>query len=143
MTMSLVNNKTGELWRSFMMQRREILNAIGIELYSLQHYSDTSYFENFNPANPFEKWAAAEVPDFDSVPEGMETFTLKPGLYAVFLHQGAASSGPKTFQYIHTNWLPNSDYLLDNRPHFEILGEKYKNEDPSSEEEIWIPVKPK
>jgi AraC family transcriptional regulator len=35
----------------------------------------------------------------------------------------------------------NSKYLLDNRPHFETLGEKYKNEDPSSEEEVWIPIK--
>lgn len=38
-------------------------------------------------------------------------------------------------------WLPASDYNLDNRPHFEVLGEKYKNNDPTSEEEIWIPIK--
>jgi len=37
--------------------------------------------------------------------------------------------------------LPNSDYELDNRPHFEILGKKYKNNSADSEEEIWIPVK--
>jgi AraC family transcriptional regulator len=59
------------------------------------------------------------------------------------LHKGAASDGPKTFQYIFGTWLPDSEYLIDNRPHFEILGEKYKNEDPTSEEEIWIPIKPK
>jgi AraC family transcriptional regulator len=35
----------------------------------------------------------------------------------------------------------DSAYDLDNRPHFEILGEKYKNESPDSEEELWIPVK--
>ena len=34
-------------------------------------------------------------------------------------------------------------YTLDDRPHFEILGEKYKNQDPDSEEELWIPIKPK
>jgi hypothetical protein len=28
-------------------------------------------------------------------------------------------------------------------PHFEVLGDKYKNNDPSSEEEVWIPIKPK
>ena len=71
----------------------------------------------------------------------METFTLIGGLYVVFLYQGIASAGAKTFQYILGTWLPNSEYTLDNRPHFEILGEKYKNEDPSSEEEIWIPIK--
>jgi AraC family transcriptional regulator len=143
MTMSLANNKTGELWRSFMTQRKEILNVVGSQLYSLQQFPDTTYFEHFNPENLFEKWAAVEVSDFSFVPEGMETFVLKSGRYAIFLHRGAASSGPKTFQYIHANWLPQSDYVLDHRPHFELLGEKYKNEDPSSEEEIWIPIKPK
>jgi AraC family transcriptional regulator len=31
--------------------------------------------------------------------------------------------------------------LLDNKPHFEIMGDQYKNEDPDSEEELWIPIK--
>jgi len=38
--------------------------------------------------------------------------------------------------YIFSDWLPKSDYELDEKPHFEILGEKYKNDDPNSEEEI-------
>ena len=38
---------------------------------------------------------------------------------------------------------PNSDYKPDDRPHFELLGAKYKNDDPDSEEEIWIPIKRK
>jgi AraC family transcriptional regulator len=140
MSMSLSNNKTRELWQSFMSRRKEIKNAIGTDLYSMQ-ILDSSYFSNFNPAKEFEKWAVTEVGDFDNVPVGMETFILPTGLYAVFLHKGPASAGPKTFQYIFATWLPKSEYTLDNRPHFEILGEKYKNEDPDSEEEIWIPVK--
>jgi len=32
---------------------------------------------------------------------------------------------------------------LDDRPHFEVLGDKYKNADPDSEEEIWIPIRTK
>jgi len=142
MTMSLTNNRTGELWRSFMMRRKDVANAVGTDLYSMQVYS-LSYYTNFNPATEFEKWAATEVADFDDVPADMETFTLPTGLYAVFLHKGTASAGAKTFQYIFTEWLPNEAYILDNRPHFEILGGKYKNDDPTSEEEIWVPVKPK
>jgi predicted transcriptional regulator YdeE len=42
--------------------------------------------------------------------------------------------------YIYTEWLPASNYELDNRPQFEILGVKYKTNDPNSEEEIWIPI---
>jgi len=136
------NNKTSELWRDFMMRHKEIKNGIGADRYSMQLYSP-SYFENYNADAVFEKWAAVEASDFKSVPDGMETYILEGGLYAVFLYKGAASEGAKTFQYIFGTWLPASDYMLDNRAHFEILGEKYKNESPDSEEEIWIPVRAK
>lgn len=137
--MSLANNKTGELWQNFMPRRNEIVNKISDDLISLQVY-ETSYFRNFNPHAKFEKWALVEVIDFENLPAGMETFTLESGLYAVFDYKGS-SNDPSIFQYIFETWLSNSDYLLDDRPHFEVLGEKYKNNHPDSEEEIWIPVK--
>jgi AraC family transcriptional regulator len=65
---------------------------------------------------------------------------LQAGDYAVFNYRGS-SADPRIFQYIYGEWIPNSEYVLDDRPHFEILGEKYKNNDPNSEEEIWIPIK--
>ncbi|MBL8080020.1 MAG: GyrI-like domain-containing protein [Anaerolineales bacterium] len=140
MTMSLSNNKTGELWRSFMPRRREIGNKLNSEMFSMQVYDGPVDLGNLD--QEFEKWAAVEVSDFDAIPDGMETFTLKGGLYAVFQYKGSSTDNT-IFQFIFGTWLPNSDYLLDNRPHFEILGEKYKNGDPNSEEDIWIPIKPK
>ena len=47
----------------------------------------------------------------------------------------------KTLMFILNSWLPNSEFDIDNRPNFEVLGEKYKRTDPSSEEDIWIPIK--
>jgi AraC family transcriptional regulator len=141
MIMTFTTNNTEELWKSFMQRRKEIKNNLNNVLYSLQIYYEPSYFESFNRNTPFEKWAAVEVPDFDTVPDGMEPFILPGGQYAVFAHKGAAATGAETFRYIFETWLPNSEYTLDNRPHFEILDEKYKNNDPDSEEEIWIPVK--
>ncbi|WP_339791455.1 GyrI-like domain-containing protein [uncultured Imperialibacter sp.] len=47
------------------------------------------------------------------------------------------------FEYIFGTWLPASAYDLDDRPHFEVLGDNYKNNDPTSEEEIWIPIRPR
>ncbi len=142
-SMALSDNKTAELWRNFMERRNEIKNNLTNELISMQVYDQTTDFSIFNQNTHFEKWAAVEVKDFNIVPVEMETFTLMGGLYAVFVHKGAAGKGPETFRYIFGTWLPASEYSLDNRPHFEILGEKYKNEDPDSEEEVWIPVKPK
>lgn len=141
LTMSLSENRTAELWRSFMPQRKEIKNTLSADLFSLQEYDDSYSFSEFNPNATFEKWAAVEVPDFTTVPEGIELLTLPGGLYAVFEYKGASSQGAAVFRYIFETWLPNSDYELDSRPHFEVLGEKYKNDDPASEEEIWIPIK--
>ncbi|MGZ3924881.1 MAG: GyrI-like domain-containing protein, partial [Flavisolibacter sp.] len=73
-------------------------------------------------------------------PEGMESFVLEGGLYSVFDYQGLNTDN-KIFIYIFKDWLPYSEYELDDRPQFEVLGEKYKNNDPDSQEEIWIPVK--
>lgn len=140
--MSFANNKTGELWRAFMPRRREIGNTVGTELYSVEIYP-RGYFETFNPSADFEKWAAVPVKDLDKLPEGMESLTIPEGLYAVFTYKGRASEGAKAYEYIFRTWLPESEYVLDNRPHFALMGEKYKNDDPDSEEELWVPIKRK
>ena len=141
LTMSLSDNKTGELWRNFMPRRREITNNLTQDLISMAIYKPT-HFADFSPTNVFEKWAAVEVTDFDHVPSEMEMFTLTAGLYAVFDYKGS-STDTSIFQYIFGVWLPGSGYLLDDRPHFEVLGGNYKNADPNSEEEIWIPIRTK
>jgi len=139
-TMSLSNNKTRELWQSFMPRRREISNSLTSEMVSMQVYNQPVDLGNLD--QEFEKWAAVEVSDFGTIPDGMEIITLKGGLYTVFQYKGS-SADTTIFQFIFGTWLPNSDYVLDNRPRFEILGDKYKNADPNSEEDIWIPIKPK
>lgn len=141
LTMSFADYRIGELWKSFSPRRKEISNNITDDLISLVIYKPT-HFADFKPTNEFERWATIEVSDFDNVPTEMETVILPDGLYAVFEYKGL-NSDYSIFQYIHGEWLPSSGYILDDRPHFEVLGEKYKNNDPTSEEEIWIPIKTK
>jgi AraC family transcriptional regulator len=142
MTMSYADYRIGALWGSFMPRRKEITNSLNNDLISMVVYQPT-HFANFKPTNEFERWAAVEVDSFDHVPKEMETYTLPAGLYAVFLYKGTSIDIASFYQHIFTIWLPNSEYTLDDRAHFEVLGEKYKNNDPSSEEEIWIPIKMK
>ncbi len=139
LTMSVENNLTAALWGKFMPRRNEIKNRVGTDFISMQIYPK-AYHMNFIPEREFQKWAAVEVSDFDNVPANMESFILTGGTYAVFDYKGS-SSDPTIFQYIYNHWLPNSKYELDDRPHFEVLGKNYKNNDPNSEEEIWIPTK--
>ena len=139
--MSVSNNKTRALWSSFSPKIKEIKNKLSNHKISMQVY-DVSYFDKFNINNQFEKWATVEVTSFINIPKDMECFILKGGLYAVFDYKGL-STDTSIFQYIFNVWLPNSEYLLDIRPHFEVLGDNYKNNCATSEEEIWIPVKKK
>lgn len=143
LTMSSADNLTFKLWQAFMQRRKEIKNNLTTDLFSMQVYPQSFDFNFSNLKAEFEKWAAIEVADFETVPAEMETYVLTGGLYAVFDYKGL-NTDTKIFKYIFGTWLPNStNYLLDDRPHFELLGAKYKNNDPNSEEEIWIPIKPK
>ncbi len=139
--MTYAENKTFQLWSRFMPRRKEIENAVSNDFISLQIYDESFDFVNFSFNKEFEKWALIEVSDYNFVPNEMEKLTLKEGLYAVFINIGDISTAEKTFRFIFEEWLPNSEYVLDNRPHFEVLGSKYKKDDPTSEEEIWIPIR--
>ncbi len=140
MKMSLAEDGTFALWQSFMPRLKEIADRTSDDKFSMQIYEDAAALGDFR--REFEKWAAVEVEDFAEVTGDLETFVLRGGLYAVFDYKGEGADG-HIFKYIFTEWLPASRYALDDRPHFEILGEKYKNGDPNSEEQIWIPIKAK
>lgn len=139
--MSFANNKTRALWQDFMPRRREITDSMSSDLYSVEIYEDPMFFKNFDPAREFEKWAAVKVRGFDNLPDGLETLIIPVGKYAVFHYKGKPSEAQRTYQYIYGQWIPNSEYELDDRPHFALMGEKYKGDDPESEEELWIPIK--
>lgn len=139
--MSLSNDKTVELWQSFMPRRKEIQHTLTTDLFCMQVYDPSLHFKNFNPTTVFDKWAAVEVSSPNNIPNDMDIHVLKGGLYAVFNYIGTPSTFHQTFQFIFNDWIPNSAYEVDNREHFELLGDKYKNNQPDSEEEIWVPIK--
>ncbi len=137
--MSFNNNKTYRLWTGFMPRHKEIPSPVNDHLYSIEIYSP-GFFDHFDPAAEFEKWAAIEVENFENMPQGLLPVMLPDGLYAVFMHKGPASAGPATYNYIFNTWLPNSGYVIDDRPHFAVMDERYKHEAPDSEEELWLPL---
>lgn len=137
--MSFAHNTTPQLWGSLMPRLKEIPHRVGAERFSLQNYTD-GFFEDFNPMATFEKWAAVPVTSFDNIAEGMQAYTIPAGKYAVFHYKGNPGNAAQVFRYILSEWLPQSGYRLDARPHFEILGNAYKNGADDSEEDIYIPV---
>ncbi|MDX1782436.1 MAG: GyrI-like domain-containing protein [Thalassovita sp.] len=68
---------------------------------------------------------------------------LQAGLYAVFRFTGAYTEMPLAFDTLILNWLPQSDWLLDNRTLVECYpGYEIGNKDLPVFE-IWLPVVPK
>lgn len=141
LTTNLLENRIAELWQGFGPKQKHIRHQVSNDRISMVIYDET-YFTAFDPKNRFERWACVEVEKTEDLPNGLSEFELPGGMYAVFDYKGLSSDN-RIFQYIFNEWLPKSKYQIDTRPHFELLGDKYKNNDPNSEEEIWIPVKPR
>ncbi|MEP5611614.1 MAG: GyrI-like domain-containing protein [Cyclobacteriaceae bacterium] len=141
MPMSLLENRTRELWQGFRSRVTEIENRVGSDFFSIQHYPDNFNMANFRPDTVFEKLAGIEVEKRILIPNGMESYTLVGGKYAVFTHHGPAAEAAKTFQHIYGVWMPKSSYEPDSRDQFEILGPDYRPDDPKAKEQVWIPIK--
>lgn len=142
MHMNFATHQPSMIWKQFMPRRKEIVNAIGTDLFSMEIFPE-GFFNQFNPETMFEKWAAVEVSSLENIPAGMLPLTVPESLFAVFIHKGLQSEAQKTYDFIFREWLPSSDFMIDQRPHMAVMGNKYKPNDATSEEEIWIPVKPK
>jgi AraC family transcriptional regulator len=137
---SLSRDTTRELWKAFMPELGQIATRTGSDLYSVAVYGGLDFFTQFDPHREFDSWAAVPIKRETTLPEGLETLTVPPGLYAVFHYKGRPSQIRGTYQDIFGNWLPRSGYVLENRPHMAVMGAGYKGEHPDSEEFLWIPV---
>ncbi|RKE91900.1 GyrI-like domain-containing protein [Ichthyenterobacterium magnum] len=134
-----IGPKTGALARQFMPRRHEVVSRIGKHVFSIQNYNER--ITAMTPNLDFQKWVGVEVTNFNDVPEDMDTFTIKGGTYAVFTYKGSVQDFSKSRQYIFEDWLPNSNYELDTRAHFEILNENYSKDLQNIEEDVWVSVK--
>ncbi|KIX19940.1 AraC family transcriptional regulator [Flavobacterium sp. 316] len=140
---NMVNDQTVKIWQQLMPRLKEVKNAVSADLFSLQVYNGET-FEEFTPTTEFTKYALVELKNYDFIPEGFEKFEIPAGQYAVFIHKGTSADFPKTSQIIYGEWLPNSEYKIDNRPHFAVMGDKYLgHENPETEEEVWVPIQNK
>ncbi|OLY91185.1 GyrI-like domain-containing protein [Cnuella takakiae] len=138
---SFAQDDTPALWRGFMPLRNSIAARIGTDLYNVQLYPCLPNSDAFDADTLFTRWAAVAVSRGGNLPESMSVLEMPAGIYAVFLHRGGPATAAQSFAFIYGQWLPSSGYILDDRPHFEVLGARYNNSHPDSEEEIWVPVR--
>ena len=142
-TTSFAQDQTLELWRNFAPRKKEIKNKVNSDSYAVKIYPNTTFFQQFDPTRTFEKWAAVPVTNFDNITDCLDKLIIPVGIYAIFTYRGKPSDAMDTFRYMYGEWLPSSQYEMDNRPYFALMGDRYKGEHPDSEEEFWVPIRPK
>ncbi|MFK7936646.1 MAG: GyrI-like domain-containing protein [Saprospiraceae bacterium] len=136
--MSLANNQTFSVFRTFMPRRNEVAQRVDDKVVDIRVYP-TDYYAAFSPMKPFIKWAAVEVNAIENIPTGMESITLEGGKYAVFTYKSNGNPSA-VFNYIFREWLPHSGYNLAERPHFDRMFEHARLSEVPLDEEIWIPI---
>lgn len=136
--MTLYSDQSIQLWTRFISLYLKESYRLGPNRYNV-HIYPADYFINFDPSKEFIKWAAAE--HRGDIPPTLEELEIPEGLYAVFIHKGPAATVFKTFEYIFQVWLPQSGYIIDHRPHFDVMKPDYEKDSEAAEEELWVPIK--
>lgn len=138
LTVSYSNYQVAPLWKALRTDLAKMGANDQPAFYSVQVYPPDTEPNKLTPQTSFTYWAGIK----ERV-EGVEMneLVIPVGVYAVFTHKGTAATFSQTARAIHTQWMPQSSYRVDDRPHFEVLGEKYYGPmNPDSEEEVFIPI---
>lgn len=126
------NNEIPQMWQELGPRTGEIAHMAG---------EDAAYgiSANMDETGAFDYVAGFEVSSIEDVPEGMVAFQVPGGKYAVF-----RTTLPKigeTFQNAHRSWLPQAGLQPTGGPEFELYDEQFNPQDPTSEFDLYIPVK--
>lgn len=128
-----VPNTIPQLWNSFIPRAGEIQGKVNP---AVSYGLCDPKAENCS----FEYTAGFEVSG-DRVPAGMESKTVPARTYAVFTHVGPVSNLSKTFESIHSTWLPQNGYKAVEGIDFELYDERFISPmDEASEVDVYIPI---
>jgi len=118
--------------------RRSDLKQIPGRTFGVEIYPNKP---DFNPEiDDFNYLAGAEIAQGEDLPEGMESFIVEAGTYAVFTHTGKLDDIGDFFQMIYKEWLPKSKYSPGCYD-LEVYDERFLGHDhEESVMEVWLPV---
>jgi AraC family transcriptional regulator len=136
---SIASQETSKLWRPFRQAIREKEGLSPTKFYSIGRYGNKMMNGDFTEDSQFEKCAAI-TNAISFCPSFFEEIRLEGGLYAVFSHHGSIAKFQVTLQEFMKNWLPKSNYRLDDQAHFETFDETYDPFSEDSVELVHIPV---
>jgi AraC family transcriptional regulator len=136
---TIEENKIPQLWNEFIPRIAELKEvavpdcSLGICLYE---------GKDFEAGAPFSYLAAVVVKDDSVVPEGMIFYEIPATKVAVFTHTGSVENLAETYEYIYEEWLPESGYEIAEADELEWYDTRFKYDDPESQMDIHVPLKP-
>ena len=124
------NNEIAQMWGEFIPRIKEIQNIVD-DSFGLCKPAD----EN----GVFEYLAGMEVSSTEDIPDGMESWEVTAGKYAVF--PCTLKTIGETYKYAFETWLPGSDYEYMQGIDFEFYDEDFDADVEDSTLYIYIPIK--
>ncbi len=122
-----------KLWQSFEELRPSLPDAVASVSYGVCQTCGEDGFDYL---------AGVEVQAGTKLPEGLATMVLPAQRYAIFTHEGPAPELFRTFEAIHSQWLPKSGHRPASAPCFERYGEEFDPQTLTGGTEVWIPIAP-
>lgn len=140
-TTCLRDNQIPAIWAEFQRRYDEISYAVTGAAYGISIHQPRLAMHEFTADTEYVEITGCEVAPPVMVPDGMVSYTIEPGWYAVFVNKGPATTILYTYQYILGTWLTHTPYERDSRPCFEQYGTDYYGpEHPESIARIFIPL---
>jgi predicted transcriptional regulator YdeE/nitroreductase len=127
------NNEIPQLWQALGPRVYAIKNMVGDHVaYGISANMDRETGE-------FDYIAGFGVTSAEDVPEGMIAFEIPSAWYAIF-----STTLPKigeTFQKAYQTWLPQAGCEPTGGPELEVYDERFNVQDPTSEFDLYVPIK--
>jgi AraC family transcriptional regulator len=125
-------NEIPRLWQVLGPRVEEIKNMVPASpAYGISANMDTATGE-------FDYVAGFEVSSVEGIPEGMVSWTIPGGKYAVFTC--TLPTLGDTFRHAYQTWMPQAGYRPAGSPEFEVYDEHFDPQVPESEFEVYIPI---
>jgi AraC family transcriptional regulator len=127
------NNEIPTMWEAMGPRLSEVQHVVNPEVcYGVVDNMDEG-------SGTFDYMAGIEIERVTELPEGMVRWDVPAGTYAVFTCTLPGLG--EAYAHAYATWLPQSGYERAPVPEFELYGGDFDPRDPSSEMEIYIPIR--
>jgi AraC family transcriptional regulator len=120
------------LWVKLMEDFGRIEGQVGFKAYGVCHA--------FDGKGHMDYLAAVQVANAGAVPGYLYTLIVPARKTAIFIHEGAIESLPKTWSMIFDTWLPAAGLTVAKGPQFEVYSEDFDADAGTGSIEVHIPV---